>query len=253
MFYLDPLRIIALEAAAVIAAAHIADVTTNPHDVDLANLGSGTFAELGALVTDETLVSSGNIVNADIDAAAAIVESKLNLNFATHSNALDHANTNDPTADEKAALVGTDGSPGAANKYVTDSDPRLGTTTVVKVLGTVSTVNMFAASNPLLFSVTSGKTAVVTSIIIKVTTAPGSVSTIPEAGIEIGAAAGTFDIISKQALIGLGVSTEAFMLTPAGGGFRLADSLEEIYLNVGTSGIGTGTFECQVDLLGYEY
>jgi hypothetical protein len=32
---------------------------------------------------------------------------------------------NTPTADEKAALVGTDGSPSAANPYVTDSDPRL--------------------------------------------------------------------------------------------------------------------------------
>lgn len=32
---------------------------------------------------------------------------------------------NTPTADEKAALAGTDGSPSAANKYVTDSDPRL--------------------------------------------------------------------------------------------------------------------------------
>lgn len=30
-----------------------------------------------------------------------------------------------PTSDEKAALAGTDGTPGAANKFVTDSDPRL--------------------------------------------------------------------------------------------------------------------------------
>jgi len=32
---------------------------------------------------------------------------------------------NSPTSDEKAAFAGTDGSPSVANKYVTDSDPRL--------------------------------------------------------------------------------------------------------------------------------
>lgn len=58
------------------------------------------------------------LTNSSIDAAAGIVESKLSLNFPTHSNA------NDPTASEKAALAGTNGAPSGANKYVTDSDPR---------------------------------------------------------------------------------------------------------------------------------
>jgi hypothetical protein len=58
------------------------------------------------------------VENADVDAAAAIVESKLALNFATHSPA------NDPTAGEKAALAGTSGAPGAGNPYVTDADAR---------------------------------------------------------------------------------------------------------------------------------
>ncbi len=35
-----------------------------------------------------------------------------------------HGNSHDPSAEEKAALAGTDGAPGAANKFVTDSDPR---------------------------------------------------------------------------------------------------------------------------------
>jgi hypothetical protein len=35
-----------------------------------------------------------------------------------------HKNTNDPTTDEKAALVGTNGTPGSTNKFLTDSDPR---------------------------------------------------------------------------------------------------------------------------------
>lgn len=59
------------------------------------------------------------VVNADVSASAAIVESKLSLNFATHSNA------NDPSADQKAALAGTSGTPSAANKYVTDGDSRM--------------------------------------------------------------------------------------------------------------------------------
>ena len=35
-----------------------------------------------------------------------------------------HSNANDPGAGEKAALGGTSGTPGAANKFVTDADPR---------------------------------------------------------------------------------------------------------------------------------
>lgn len=70
------------------------------------------------------------VEDADVDPAAAILESKLSLNFPTHSNALDHSNildhsnANDPTAGEKAALPGTNGVVGVGNKYVTDSDPR---------------------------------------------------------------------------------------------------------------------------------
>ncbi|TCL74252.1 hypothetical protein EDC14_1004190 [Hydrogenispora ethanolica] len=36
-----------------------------------------------------------------------------------------HSNANDPTADQKAALAGTSGTPGSTNKYVTNADPRL--------------------------------------------------------------------------------------------------------------------------------
>ena len=35
-----------------------------------------------------------------------------------------HANTNDPLADEKAALAGTSGTPSVSNKYVTNADSR---------------------------------------------------------------------------------------------------------------------------------
>jgi len=59
------------------------------------------------------------VENADVADDAAIEESKLDLNFATHTSA------NDPTAGQKAALVGTSGTPSGANPYVTDADPRL--------------------------------------------------------------------------------------------------------------------------------
>jgi hypothetical protein len=42
----------------------------------------------------------------------------------TFDHGLLHSNSHDPSAEEKAALAGTDGTPGAANKFVTDSDPR---------------------------------------------------------------------------------------------------------------------------------
>lgn len=70
------------------------------------------------VLIDYTKITNKNVVNADVNAAAAIAESKLALNFPTHSNA------NDPSAGEKAALAGTSGSPGSGNKYVTDADPR---------------------------------------------------------------------------------------------------------------------------------
>ncbi len=35
-----------------------------------------------------------------------------------------HANTNDPTADQKAALAGSSGTPSVSNKFITDADTR---------------------------------------------------------------------------------------------------------------------------------
>lgn len=63
-------------------------------------------------------IAANAISNAEVSATAAIAESKLGLNFATHSNA------NDPSAGEKSALSGTSGAPGSGNRYVTDADAR---------------------------------------------------------------------------------------------------------------------------------
>jgi hypothetical protein len=60
------------------------------------------------------------LVDADIDPAAAIAESKLDLDYPTHSS------VNDPSADQKAALAGTSGTaPSGANKLVDNADARL--------------------------------------------------------------------------------------------------------------------------------
>jgi hypothetical protein len=64
-------------------------------------------------------IAEGAISNYNIAPAAGIAESKLALLYPTHSNAFD------PTAAEKAALGGTAGAPGAANKFVTELDVRL--------------------------------------------------------------------------------------------------------------------------------
>lgn len=68
---------------------------------------------------NSTQIQDGTIANIDVSGSAAIVESKLSLNYATHSNA------NDPSSGQKAALAGTFGTPGGANKYVTDTDSRM--------------------------------------------------------------------------------------------------------------------------------
>lgn len=61
----------------------------------------------------------GVVSDANVSAVAGIRESKLALNYPTHTNA------NDPTLDQKAALAGTAGTPSALNKFVTDQDTRL--------------------------------------------------------------------------------------------------------------------------------
>jgi hypothetical protein len=61
----------------------------------------------------------GAISNANVSDVAGIQESKLALNYPTHTGA------NDPTADQKAALAGTAGAPSAVNRFVSDQDPRM--------------------------------------------------------------------------------------------------------------------------------
>ena len=89
--------------------------------------GSGAPVDASYIVTasDPTLTnekvigSDFFITNAYVSGVAGIIESKLSLNYPTHTN------VNDPTAGEKAALAGTAGTPGGGNRYVTDTDTRM--------------------------------------------------------------------------------------------------------------------------------
>lgn len=72
----------------------------------------------GTLTNEQVLGTDTFISNTDVSASAAITETKLALNFPTHSNA------NDPTTTQKEALLGTSGSPSNTNRYVTDNDVR---------------------------------------------------------------------------------------------------------------------------------
>ncbi|HLA37013.1 MAG TPA: hypothetical protein VJZ02_00935, partial [Candidatus Brocadiales bacterium] len=97
-------------------ATPIGDVLLKVLDQRLKIRNAGDTADIGL---ERAFLDFGSgLVNADIAAAAGIVESKLSLNYATHSPA------NDPTTDEKGALAGTNGTPSGTNKYLTNSDPR---------------------------------------------------------------------------------------------------------------------------------
>lgn len=101
---------------------------------------SGTYPNptIANGAVDSTKILDGTIVNLDVSSAAGIEESKLNLasdaaaetasrrTLGTGSNQAAAGNDGRfPTSTEKAALAGTSGTPGSANKYVTETDSRL--------------------------------------------------------------------------------------------------------------------------------
>jgi len=63
--------------------------------------------------------------SADTDSGTGSLHHTLGTG-ANQSAAGDHGHATLPDSDEKAALAGTNGTPSGTNKYVTDSDPRLG-------------------------------------------------------------------------------------------------------------------------------
>jgi len=220
------------------------DLSGNMPDPTVASVGGSTAAAINTHIT-----TTGNHPTTDEKAALVGTDgtpSTLNK-YVTDSD------PRIPTTDEKAALVGTDGTPSTLNKYVTDSDPRLGGTTLVKVLATVPAVNMRATASVPLYLVPVGKSVVVIGCIFKVTVFPTTQTTFASAGLEV--LLTSFDILSNQVLTGLGTpgsTNEIFHISPVGGTSRIADAGETVLLQTDLS-VSTGVFLCDVDLIGYEY
>jgi len=85
----------------------------------------GLLADLEALNVDIAALNALPHPTTDQEAAMDAANSPSGANaFATVAD-VTPLSPNTPTSDEKAALAGTDGSPSAANKYVTNSDSRL--------------------------------------------------------------------------------------------------------------------------------
>lgn len=93
---------------------------------DLPTLGAGQ-GWVGPAFTPTDIATQ-----AELDAEAAARAAAVSAEATARSNAdalkADLTDSRFPTAGEKAALAGTTGAPGAGNKYVTDTDPRLAST-----------------------------------------------------------------------------------------------------------------------------
>lgn len=101
-----------------------------------------TTSSITGLSGARTIGNTFFINNTHITGSAGIVESKLALNFPTHTN------VNDPTSDQKAALTGSFGLPSDSNRYVTSTDPRVNSNPLVPV-GDVTTdmANLASVAN----------------------------------------------------------------------------------------------------------
>lgn len=112
---------------------------------------SGTFAARPSFgVTGRTYYDSTNNV-LWVDTGSAWVQPQ--IVYASEANI--------PSADQKAALAGTDGTPAAANKFVTNSDPRLsavGTIEAHTQAATTITGGAFTAGNYTFPAAASGTT-----------------------------------------------------------------------------------------------
>lgn len=113
---------------------------------------------------------------------------------------------------------------------------------------TISGINGLSATTTNLYTVPTGKKAVVTGITVRITTATGLTGSIT---LGVGVASGEDDIMPSTLLTGFDTTTEAFEWF-ADGTVYLASAGDVIKLGIDTAFGGT-TVTLAVDLMGYIY
>lgn len=144
-------------------------------------------------------------------------------------------------------LIDGVGSSGTAGQLLSSTSTATQWVSGVATLAIKTGVNAKTIANTALYTVPTGRTAVVTDAIVRVTAQSGLISAGPIGG--IGNSAGTNNIFASQST-GLTtvnstysfIDSGASVVTTAGG---------VIYFNLGTGATGTGSETIAIDLIGY--
>jgi len=115
------------------------------------------------------------------------------------------------------------------------------------VLATVTGINAKTVAATNLYTVPTGKTAIIEKVIVRVTAATAASG---DAVAGVGIAAGESDIVAAQTLTGVTTVDDAFVLAPSSGLFRIADAAEIVKLGIDTGDTGTAV-TWDVDVIGY--
>jgi len=95
--------------------AELGDVTANQHHNEAHQLQASGGPHTGTLPWGELNKAGSSLADLATRAHSDLSDAPATAH---------HTNANDPSADEKAALAGTSGAPGAGNKYLTNDDSR---------------------------------------------------------------------------------------------------------------------------------
>jgi len=118
---------------------------------------------------------------------------------------------------------------------------------IMTILGSVGSIDGTATGTTNLYTVPTGRKAVVAGAVIRVTAVTGF-SVAGTAG--IGVAAGEDDIFGSAALTGLSGTTIAFVFTKTSGSLYVAQSTDVVKLGIDT-GFTATAITLAVDLFGY--
>lgn len=114
----------------------------------------------------------------------------------------------------------------------------------------VSAVDLTTTGSTALYTVPTGKSAVITDVLLRVSSASAANGD-AEVQVEITGSSG--DVIPSTTLVGATAAGDVFRLGPqAGGSFRVGVATNIIYLNVTSAETGT-TLDVEVDVFGYTF